>query len=452
MQSKGLTMKTKLGFGVTELGSNLFFTMMGIHLMRFFTDTAQLGALLAGIALWIGKICDAITDPTVGYLSDRTRSKWGRRRPWMFVGAILLLLTMILQFTNPHLQNNQTALFIWMTLAWCLLTTAYTMVNIPYCSLIPELASDFHERTILNAYRTAFAIGGTALGSIGVASLLGFYADKNTGWTIAGAVMGTVMLVTALITVFVIKEPKDSATLAMPEKGLLKQYLSAFKQKPVRFALFPWLLHITGITVIQTVLIYYFTYIYNNEGAFNYAFAFLLGSSLIFVPVCTLVSKKIGKKLTYNIGMGIFAAAVLVFFFVGNGRGEEIMYATMAVAGIGLSTQYVMPYALVPDIVDYDFIDRGENREGIFFSMWTFMSKVGQALAFLITGTVLWLFGYVPNAAQTDLSKLGLRLMMGPIPTFFFVAGMVILSFYPITRTYYDTVIKPKVAARKRKV
>ncbi len=452
MQSKGLTLKTKLGFGVTELGGNLFFTMIGFFLMPFLTDTVKLGAVLAGAACWIGKICDAVTDPTVGYLSDRTRSKWGRRRPWMFFGAIFLFFTMILQFTNPNLQNNQIALFIWMAVAFCLLTTAYTMVNIPYCALIPELTSDFHERTVLNAYRTVFSIFGTVLGSIGVIQLRGLFADANTGWTATGAVMGAISMFSALITVLVIREPRGATTLAMPKSGIFKEYWSAFTQKPVRYALFPWMLNITGVAVIQGALMYYFKYIYNDEGGVMLALAFMLGSTFLFVPVCTVVSKKIGKKLTYILGIAIFAAAVLVFFFVGNGRGVEVMYATLAVAGIGLSTQYILPYAIVPDIVDYDFAETGEKREGIFFSMWTFVSKVGQAFSLLLCGVMLAIFGYIPDVAQTDLSKLGIRLLVGPVPVLMFVAGIVILSFYPITRKYYDTVIKPRVTARESKV
>ena len=450
MQPKRLTMKTKLGFGVGDLGGNLFFTMIGFYLMSFLTDTVMLGAALAGAAAWIGKICDAITDPTVGFLSDRTRTKWGRRRPWMFAGAIFLFFTMILQFTNPNLSHNQVVLFIWMALAFCLLTTAYTMVNIPYCALIPELTSDFHERTVLNAYRTIFAIFGTVLGSIGVTSLLGFFPNANFGWTMTGMIMGAVMTITALITVFTVREARDPATIPLPKNGVFKEYWTAFRQKPVAFALFPWMCNITGVTVIQGALKYYFKYIYKNEGAFTIAMAFMLGATFIFTPICAIVSKKIGKKLTYIIGTGIFAAAVLAFFFVGNGRGVEIMYATMALAGVGLSTQYVLPYSIVPDIVDYDYANSGQKREGIYFSMWTFMSKVGQAFALLVCGVTLAIFGYVPDVAQTPLSTLGIRLLVGPVPVVIFVTGMVILLFYPITRKYYDTVIKPKVEARER--
>jgi GPH family glycoside/pentoside/hexuronide:cation symporter len=449
MSSNVLTMKTKLGYGVMELGGNLFFTMMGFFLMPFLTDTARLGALLAGAACWIGKVCDAITDPTVGYLSDRTRTRWGRRRPWMFIGSILLFFTMILQFTNPKLQDHQIALFVWMAVAFSLLTTAYTMVNIPYGALMPELTSDFHERTVLNAYRTVFSIIATAIGSIGVLQLKGMFTDMNTGWTVIGAIMGGIMMISALITVFTVPEPRGAAIRSVPEKGLFKEYWSAFRTKPVRFALFPFMMHITGVSVIQSGLMYYYKYIYRDEGGAMIALGIMLGVSFLCVPLCTFASRKLGKKLTSLLGLGIFGAAVLAFYFVGYGRGVEVMYATMAVAGVGLSTQYILPYAMIPDIVDFDFAETGKRREGVFFSMWTFISKVGQAFALLLCGVILEVFGYVPDVAQTELSKTGIRLLIGPVPVVMYVIGVVILVFYPITMKYYETVITPRVKERE---
>ncbi|HUX21965.1 MAG TPA: MFS transporter, partial [Spirochaetia bacterium] len=151
-EKASLPLRTKLGFGICDLGGNLFFTIVGFYLLYFMTDVVGLAAGLAGTALMIGKIWDAVTDPAVGALSDRTTTRWGRRRPYMFVGAILLFLFMIVMFINPHLAS-QGALFVWVAIMYCLLNTAYTLVNIPYGALTPELTDDFNERTSLNGYR-----------------------------------------------------------------------------------------------------------------------------------------------------------------------------------------------------------------------------------------------------------------------------------------------------------
>ena len=156
-----LPLSVKLGFGIGDLGGNLFFTAMGFYSLIYLTDTVGLAASLAGIAILIGKFWDAVTDPMMGYISDRTRSRWGRRRPYLIFGALPLLLSMWYFFSAPNYTNAQTTGFLWATLALCLLNTAYTVVNIPYGSLTPEITKDYQERTSLNGFRFSFAVIGT---------------------------------------------------------------------------------------------------------------------------------------------------------------------------------------------------------------------------------------------------------------------------------------------------
>ena len=450
MKGKSLSLGTKLGFGVCDLGGQLFFTIMGFYLLNFMTDVAKLGAGLAGTAMLIGKICDAITDPTVGYLSDRTRSRWGRRKPWMFWGAIFLFFTMIVQYTNPHIES-QVWLFIYMAVLYCLLTTAFTMVNIPYGSLTPELTADFDERTTLNAFRMSFAVVGTFVGAGLVLKIVGAFPSQDTGWTAMSGIMGAVMLVTAMITVFTVKEPPRAAREAQGQEGLLKTYAAAFKNGPFVLALSSFALHIAGTAVIQGALIYYFKYIYGGSASFVLALMCLLVPVLIFIPFWTIVSKRIGKKWCYNIGMAIVALGVLVIFLFARQAGPLFFYIVMAIAGIGFSTHYVMPWSLVPDAIELDYANNGVRREGAFYGIWNFMNKVGVAVANAITGWVLAGFGYVANVPQTETAKLGIQLLVGPIAAVFYIAGVAVLAFYPITKKYYEIQIMPKVAAWDRK-
>jgi glycoside/pentoside/hexuronide:cation symporter, GPH family len=457
MEARKLSLGTRLGFGVCDLGGNLFFTIMGFYLLNFMTDVAKLGAGLAGTAMLIGKVCDAITDPTVGFLSDRTKSRWGRRRPWMFWGAIFLFFTMILQYTNPHIES-QLWLFIYMAVAYCLLTTAYTMVNIPYGSLTPELTHDFDERTTLNAFRMSFAVVGTFIGAGLVLKIAGAFSSQDTGWTAMSGIMGAVMLITAMITIFTVKEPKRALAEAKEQEGFFKTYAAAFRNRPFVMALATYALHIAGTSVVQGALIYYFRYIYFNgvkspesDGAFTLALICMLAPALIFIPVWTMVSRKIGKKWSYNIGMALVAVAVLVIFLFGRQLGIGFFYLVMGIGGIGFSTNYVMPLAIIPDAVELDYANNGVRREGAFYGVWNFMNKVGVALANFINGVILAAFGYVANVPQTEHAKLGIQLLVGPVAAVFFIAGVVVLSFYPITRKYYDTKIMPKVVEWDKK-
>jgi GPH family glycoside/pentoside/hexuronide:cation symporter len=146
--------------------------------------------------------------------------------------------------------------------------------------------------------------------------------------------------------------------------------------------------------------------------------------------------------------MGLFALAVMAVFLFAAGQGTAFMWVLMAVAGIGYSTNYVMPYAIIPDTVELDYAQNGVRREGVFYGMWNFINQLGVAFALALNGWVLGWFGYVPNMAQGALSKLGIRLLVGPIAVLFVVIGIVVLSFYPITRKYYEERIMPKVRER----
>ncbi|NOY07931.1 MAG: MFS transporter [Spirochaetes bacterium] len=441
---KGLGLKIKLGFGVCDLGGNLFFTMMGFYLLYFLTDTVGLSAGLAGTALMVGKVWDAVTDPAVGYLSDRTKSPMGRRRPYILFGSVFLFIFMIVMFTNPGIKE-QIGLFIWAALVYCLLNTAYTLVNIPYGALTPELTADFNERTVLNGFRMSFAVVGTLIGAGIVIPLIGMFKNRSSGWTVVGGIMGAVMAVTALITFFAVKG-RDAGKPVI-HKNIIKSYTEVLKLKPFILALLPWTLHITGITIIQGALLYYFKYIYRAENFFQFALLSLLVSSLIFIPVWVAISKRIGKKLSYNIGMLIFTLSVILFFIFGQKFGVYFAIGLLFFGGIGFATQYVMPYAIIPDVVEYDAVKSGVRREGIFYGLWTFVSKFGQAFAIALNGWVLSIFGYIPNVDQSKLSILGIKLLCGPVPALFFISGVIILSFYPITKTYYDNMLSRESAA-----
>jgi GPH family glycoside/pentoside/hexuronide:cation symporter len=184
------------------------------------------------------------------------------------------------------------------------------------------------------------------------------------------------------------------------------------------------------------------------EAEFPRALMFFIGAAFVFIFIWAAISKRIGKKWTYNLGMGLFALAVLAVFFIAPGRGPWVLRAIMAIAGVGFSTNYVMPFAIIPDTVELDYAEHGIRREGVFYGIWNFINQLGVAFALALNGWVLRWFRYVPNVAQDGLSKLGIRLLVGPIAAVFVIVGVVVLSFYPITRKYYDERIMPKVRKR----
>jgi len=439
-----LTKAVKLAYGVGDLGGNLFFTVMGFYLLYYLTNVVGLAAGLAGTALMIGKAWDAVTDPAVGYVSDRTRSRWGRRRPYMFVGAILLAFSMVAMFTAP--PAGQMGLFLYVTLMYCVLNTAYTLVNIPYGAMTPELTDDFHERTVLNGYRMSFAVVGTFIGAGAVLPIVSGLGGGPHGWMIMGAVMGVIMAATTLIVVLGVKEGARAKATG-PQRNIIASYIDVLGMKTFLTALIPWSLHITGVNIIQASLLYYFRYIYGNEAGFQIALPILLASAILCIPLWVRISRHIGKKKSYNTGMLIFAGSVLLFFLFGHQFGMWFSFVIMAVGGVGFATQYVMPYSILPDVVEYDYSETGVRREGVFYGMWTFISKLGQALGIAASGWILTAFGYretvagAASAVQPDSALTGIRLLVGPVPAFLFVCGVIVLHFYPITRERYEQIM-----------
>jgi GPH family glycoside/pentoside/hexuronide:cation symporter len=443
-----LSVGTKLGYGVCDLGGNLFFTAMGFWSLYYLTDTVGVPAAAAGLAVMIGKLWDAVTDPMMGYISDRTRSRWGRRRPYLLFAAVPLFLSMWWFFTNPHITDT-TMLTIWAAFALCFLNTAYTVVNIPYSALTPELTQDYHERSSLNGFRFGFAVFGTLLGAGAVLPIVNAFANKSAGFSAVGAILGLVMMVTALITFASVREP-DHSKEPKPTERFFETFLAVFKNRHYVIVLLTYALNLTALTFVQGILAYYFKYLYKNEAMTTVAMVLLLVTAMVCIPISVLVSKRIGKKLTYQFALSILAVSCLAIFFLGHVLGINFFIAMMFFAGIGIGFGYVAPFAMVPDTVEYDAQKTGKRKEGAFYGMWTFTSKVGTSLAIALTGVVLSLAKYVaPDATnlsplQPESTALAIRMLIGPVPAVIFIAAIVLIQFYKLNEKEYAAIMAGK--------
>ena len=339
-----LSLGTKLGFGVCDLGGNLFFTVLGFYALKYLTDTVGIAAAMAGVLLMVGKIVDAFWDPVLGFLSDHTRSRWGRRRPYLLFGSVPMALAMWWFFTNPRIADPAFAI-LWGLAAFILLNMSYSVVNIPYSSLTPELTTDYHERSTLNGYRFMFAVVGTLIGGVAVdpvIRLFGGGADKSLGFSMVGLLFGGLMLVTAMITGLAVREP-PRARETKTEKGFVKTYLSVFANTAYLIVLIAYALYLIGLTFLQSAITYYFTYIYGNEGMQTLALGILLVVAMVFIPVSVIVSKRIGKKLSFQICLFILGTSSLALFFLGHVFGPGFFLGMMVYSGIGVGFGYVAP-------------------------------------------------------------------------------------------------------------
>jgi GPH family glycoside/pentoside/hexuronide:cation symporter len=437
-----LTVRQKLGFGIFDLGGNMLFTLMGFWCLKYLTDVAGLGALLAGAAVMIGKAWDAVTDPVMGFISDRTLTRWGRRRPYLLFGAIPMMLAMWLFFTSPT-AASPVLLTLWAVLTLMLLNTASTVINIPYSSLTPELTDDYHERTSLNGYRFGCAVFGTIAGAAAVQPLTELFGSPRLGFSMMGLILGAIMTIVTLLTFFGTRE-KPHTKADLPTKGFFATYKQVFSNKPFVQLLLTYALNIMGLTFLQSILAYYTEYIYRKPEMTPIAMLILLVTAMFCIPLSVLVSKKIGKKRTYQICFLVIASCCMIIFFLGRSLGPNFFLALMVYGGIGVGFGYVSPFAMVPDTIEYDAVKSGERKEGAFYGMWTFISKFGTALAVFISGLILDRGGYIANAIQDEKAIFAIRLIIGPIPALILLGALVLVQFYSLDEKAYKEIMEGK--------
>ena len=432
-----ISFKTKLGFGAGEFSSSIFFTITSFWLMNFLTDEVRLSAALAGTALLVGKIWDAVIDPFIGHFSDHTRSRWGRRRPYLLIFAIPLGAAFVLMFRNPGIQD-QAGKFIWALLTYVFFCTVYSFTNIPYNSLLPEMTQDYNQRTSISGFKQGFAVIGTLLGAGAAMPIMALFAGRTAGFVGMSAVFGFLAALSLLVTFFSVKEPAFQEK--PPGENVIKSLKDVFSNRPYLWLLGAWFTNSTAVAILQTMLIYFYKYILRDEAGVTLGMITLLLMTMLTIPVWVWVTKRIGKKTAYAAGMTLTLLTVLGVAFLGDRLGTGGTLVLMALAGVGFSSHYVLPWAMAPDTIEYGYARSGVRREGIYYSVWTFVIALGGAFAGFLVGQGLGLSGYIPDAVQSASSILGIRLLIGPLPVFLILLGNLALFFYPLNQARYEEV------------
>lgn len=437
--NKKLSFKSKLGFGVGEFSSSIFFTLTSFWLMNFLTDEVRISAAIAGTALLVGKIWDAVIDPLIGYVSDKTKSRWGRRRPYLLFFAIPFGAAFVLMFSNPEIAS-QGGKFVWAMLTYVFFCTVYSFTNIPYNALLPEMTTDYNERTNISGFKQVFAVIGTLLGAGAAMPIMALFAGRTAGFIGMSAIFGFLASLSLIITFFSVKEPVVQES--QKSKNVVGSLKDVFSNKPYVLILITWFANSTAVAIMQTMLIYYYKYLVGNADAVTLAMIALLIMTMITIPLWVWLCKKIGKKIAYISGMTLTLAAVLTFAFVADKLGSMPALVLMALAGVGFASHYVAPWAIVPDTMEHGYAETGRRNEGVYYSIWTFVIALGGALAGFLVGQGLTLFGYVPDAVQSAQSVMGIRLLIGVLPGIFILIANLVLMIYPLNKKRYEQVLE----------
>ena len=300
------------------------------------------------------------------------------------------------------------------------------------------MSDDYNERTSISGFKQVFAVLGTLLGAGAALPIMGMFATRTEGFTGMAAVFGFLGALSLLVTFFSVREPMR---IIQPVGiTIWKSLKDVFANRPYMLLLASWFTNSTAVAVAESMLVYYYKYIFQDEAAVTLAMISLLAATILTFPLWIWISKKIGKKSAYFIGMSLTIVTILVIAFTADLLGVNGTLALMVVAGVGFAAHYVLPWSMAPDTIEYDYARSGVRREGIYYSVWTFVIAFGGALAGFLVGQGLEVFGYVPDAVQSARSILGIRLLIGPLPAVLFLLGNLAIAFYPLTRKRYEEI------------
>ncbi|HKZ43921.1 MAG TPA: glycoside-pentoside-hexuronide (GPH):cation symporter [Anaerolineales bacterium] len=438
-----LTLGSKVRYGLADLGFALITSAMQFFLLFYYTDVAGINPALAGSALLVGKLTwDAFNDPFFGYWSDRTRSRFGRRRIYMVLGAIPLGLAAWIMFSLPKGLTGVTAFLAVLGSFW-LVDTFHTMTTTPYYALTPELTRDYNERASLTSIRMVFSVFGYILGAALTTILAGIFQgsgmDIQQAWSTTGAVFGTVVVITTLITTLTIREDPEMA--GEPSKiPAIKAVLTSFKNKPFIILMIAFILSSFSFTVLTALVPYFIQYQLNMGDQVSFVLLVMLLTIGIFLIPAKMVSDRINKGPAYALGLFIACLAIISSFFLPH-ESTILIYVVAAVAGLGFSAQWVFPWSMLPDVIEYDEKMTGERREGVYYGLWAFLSKFTSALGVAVSGWALSLYGYVPNVEQTAHALFGIRFFFAIVPAVIILISLPFLIKYPITRDTHNALV-----------
>lgn len=419
--------KKRIGYGIGDLGCNLVFSTMASYLMVFYTDVFGITAAAAGTMMLVTKFIDALTDTGMGMIVDRTHTRWGQGRPYFVLGAVPFAVFTFLTFYIPDLGSS--GKLIWAYVTYCLLCTAYTVVNIPLNTIVPRLTSDVHERDILVSTRMVCAMIGTAIVMTITAPMVKFFGGGNEakGYLVTMTIYGIVAMFIFFFTFANTKEvvpptvSNEKTSLKESFRGLTGQAWILFLLNLFYFSLY---------VVRNTTVLYYFKY---NLGRTDWlSLVGILGilSGLPVLLALPSLEKKYSKRSLMFVSVGLYIAGDLLIFIGKN--SAFCLLAGLVITGLGIYGIFGITFAMQPDVIDYSEYQKNSSIAGLIAAFQGFFVKGGMGLTSFIVGAFLKNGGYVANAVQTEKALSYIEICFIWIPIVLCLCIAVLTYFYKL--------------------
>ena len=432
-----LTFTEKLGYGLGDAASNFFFQVFNIFLLYYYTDVFGIAPAAVGLMFIVTKVVDAISDPLMGLIADRTQTRWGKFRPYLLFGAIPYGVMGYLMFAGPDMSDTGKLVYAYAT--YTLMMLAYTVINVPYSALLGVMSSNSLERTSLSSYRFVCAFSAAWLIGTFVTPLKNILGGGNEvlGFKLTMAIFAVVSIALFWVTFATTRE----RVAPKPQKCTIREDFGIMLQNGPWMALFfAAIFTLMNVAVRAGSTMYYFKYFVGDDGTpifliFDKTAVFM--STGLFAMVlgisCTKALAARFDKRSLLIALSFLNALTVAGFYFIPADKYALMLAVNCIGAFIIGPTPALVWAMYADTADYGEWKTGRRTTGLVFSALQFAQKLGLAVGAGLAGFILSLFGFVANQPQTDLSITGIRLMFSVFPCALALAGVVAVYFYPLS-------------------
>lgn len=438
-----LSRKSLLGFGIGSLGTGIYSITPSVLLLYFMTDTLGVAPALAALAVALPKFWDVVTDPVMGVISDNTRTRWGRRRPYLLAGAIAMSVSFVFLFSVPDFATPSGS-FVYVMVVYVVSATAYTMFAVPYISMPAEMSADPHERTIIMSYRMFFAMAGLLLGSVMSPLLVDWFGGGRQGYAAMSYIVGTFCAL-AMLTTFVTTKHISTADCPQAPSSVRDAARAGLGNRPFLVLIGAYVLQLVGIGAFSACAPYYFDYVLERgASAAGLFFLFFFGATTLSMPLWAIVCRRVGKLRAYLSAVALYSLSSLCFLVPDGNTPLVLVYGLAAIMGLPFGGIMMVPFSMLTDTIQFDTNSHGQRREGVFTGIWTAGEKTGLAFGPLVAGTVLTLAGFIESAgselAQPVSAISGIRWTFAAAPAATAAFSLLLLSRYHLPESLLNPV------------
>ena len=423
-----LTSREKYSYGIGAYGKDLACGIVYTFLMIYFTDVVGINPAFVGTLFLMARLWDAINDPIMGMIVDNTRSRFGKFRPWIFIGTILNSVVLFLLFRKPDLEG--TSLYLYYSVMYILWGMTYTIMDIPYWSMIPTLATTKEDREKISVVPRIFAsLGGLTVTTFGIA-LVNKLGNGNQikGFEYFALGIVIIFIISTIVTCINVKE--KTQVQVNNEKVNIKQAFNILKQNDQLLVFIGIVLaYNLAMQLAGGAAIYYFKYVAGKESLFS-LYSFFKVAEIGGLMLFPVVTRKIGRQQVFRMATILPMFGLITLFISGLIAPQSILFISVSAVLLNLGSGFLLgsTTVMLADIVDYGEYKLGSRNESIIFSAQTFIVKFSTAFSGLIIGFGLSLIKYVPNATQSASTIFGMKVIMFLIPAILMVFCAIVYS------------------------